>query len=304
MSEDLHIIDIPAERSPEFTRQDFLRPPDWRYQAAVAYLDDIEAGRSPQIPTDACVQYAIRAIKAFRHPGSRELVRQCWDSIYKVLYLGTVASDSAITAEVESLLIHGADVDDPEVKVLPFSTDVYRLYAMLFFDLSGVIAIHTWMHDYLFGPQHVRGSFNTKLRTRLLAYYGGRTASQSSGVLGAVPPDALALMKTMMSNERQRKLFEYMMHKLKLNDTDYAMLMEAAVKDMTTREFQEHMKDREEAGSDTIESVADGLETAIRAFTQPELSDVDKNGLDFDNRYIKHILRKDNGTEDSTGRGA
>ena len=37
---------IPAERPPDNTREVFLNPPDWRYQAACAYLDEEKRGKA------------------------------------------------------------------------------------------------------------------------------------------------------------------------------------------------------------------------------------------------------------------
>lgn len=287
--------DIPAEQAPCFTRSSFLKAPDWRYQAACVYLADEDAGRVPQIPTDPLVQYAVRALRAFRSPGSRELLKQCWDTAYKVFYLGTVSQDSAIVAEIESLLIQGAGEDDPEVQTLPFDITVYRLYADLFFDLSGMKAMHAWMHDYLFAPEVAKpgNSWTNKLRTRLMAYYGDRQTANTACVLGGVPANALALMKSLMSNERQRKLFDYMMHKTHLDSQNYAVLMEAAVKDMSSHDFAEHMKDREDAGTSTMAELAAGIEEGIRAFSQDELDSAPATGLDFVNQYTNSILNKD-----------
>ena len=60
------ISNIPAEQEPCFSRQDFLKPPDWRYQAAVAYLDDMAqiGGFSyrciPEDPTPAQYHRAVK----------------------------------------------------------------------------------------------------------------------------------------------------------------------------------------------------------------------------------------------------
>ena len=292
-------VDIaPYECLPAFSRENFMKGPDWRYRQAVACLDDREEGKVPQVPSDPCVQYMVRAIHAYRNTDSRALMGQEWDSVYKVIHLGVEAPTSSITQETESLLIHGAEADDPEVKLLPFSSAVYNLYGKVFFDLSGIKAIHSWMHDYLFGGSTPsRNSFTAALRTRLLAYYGNRDVRKELAFSGRASGNALALMRTMASNERQKRLFDYVMSKMDLNDSDYAVLMEATLKDTASREFQEHMKDREDAGSSSLEDIANGLEAGIRSFSQTELQATSSAGLDFVNQFTKVILK--DGTENS-----
>ncbi len=287
-----------ADLEPAFTRDSLLKAPDWRYQTATACLADSDSGRVPRIPTDPCVQYLIRALRAYRRPEARELVELCWGPIYKVIHLGTAAADSAVVSEIETLLIQGATRDDPEVKVLPVDGDVYDLYAQVFFDLTGVRAVHSWMQDYLFSPETARGSWNTKLRSRLLAYYGGESA-RSASVPARLEGDALALMKNMMASQRQARLFDYVMKKCNVDKVTYAQLMEAALRDMTAREFTEHLRERADAASGSLEDIAAGIESGIRAFSQTELDSRAPTGLDFTNQYTRSILGNDNGTENN-----
>jgi hypothetical protein len=111
--------------------------------------------------------------------------------------------------------------------------------------------------------------------------------------MGALNSDVSKLMKSLGDSERQRRLFDYMSKITKIDNTNYMLLMEAAVKSMTERDFQEHMKDRDEAGSSSLEELAEHLEQGIRAFSQQEIEKVSETGLDFVNQYTAAILRED-----------
>jgi hypothetical protein len=88
-------------------------------------------------------------------------------------------------------------------------------------------------------------------------------------------------------------LFDYMVKHTRMTQETYAMLMEAALKSMTERDFQEHMRDRDEAGSGSLEDLATGIEQGIRAYSQQEIEGVDQNGLDFTNQYTQFITHKE-----------
>ena len=73
----------------------------------------------------------------------------------------------------------------------------------------------------------------------------------------------------------------------------YATLMEAAVKSLSEHEFQEHMRDREDAGSSSLEELAEGIEEGVRAYSQQELEQPSEDGLDFSNKYTQVIIDKE-----------
>jgi hypothetical protein len=78
-----------------------------------------------------------------------------------------------------------------------------------------------------------------------------------------------------------------------MDNETYVAIMEAAVKSMSDRDFQEKMRDRDDAGSGSLEELAEGLEQGIKAFSQTDIANSSKLGLDFDNQYTTVILRKD-----------
>ena len=293
---DLVVIDdtIQAERPPENKREVFLRPPDWRYQAAVAYLEEERCGRTPTLPTDPVVIFTIRALRAYRRVPNRLLMDAMWNDVEETLRLGITMRHSAIVAEIEAHLISGHTVKDlKELHACHIPPMMYKLYNLIFFDLSGIVAVHSWIHTFLFEPEKYAGN-QTLLRARLLAYYSSADKGANTAVFGSPDSSATAFLKKIGTNERQKSLFDYMIKHTKMPIEIYATTMEAAIKSMTERDFQEHMRDRDEAGSESLESLASGIEKGIRAYTQEELKNPNTSGEDFTNQFTEILTKKDN----------
>lgn len=274
----------PCEKTPMCTREFFLRPPDWRYQQALQYLDDEKHGLLATIPTDPLVQFVVRILRAMNTRYTKEYVISMWPDICAAIYLGTTGKHSAITAELETYIITGR-ADDYKI-----SKTILEMYEKIFFDISGITAIHSWIYDFLLAPEQY-ASNSILLRARMLAYYGNQTGEDL--YMGTLDSTTKKIMKDVGDSERQRRLFDYMTKITHIDNTNYMLLMEAAVKSMTERDFQEHMKDRDEAGSSSLEELAEHLEQGIRAFSQQELEKVSETGLDFVNQYTAAILRED-----------
>ena len=286
------IDELPAaERPPENTREVFLRPPDWRYQEALKYLEAEVADKTPPIPSDPYVQLAIRGLRAYKSPANRTYMQTLWVNLTDVFLLGINLQHSATTAELEAHIISGHSVRQLRSYGYFINPVVYTLYEKIFFDLSGICAIHSWVSDFLFSPLKYSEDL-TRLRARLLAYYGSWEMGAKAAVVGLSSPDVGNMLKKLSTTERQKQMFDYMMRHMNLDEDTYATLMEAAYKSMTERDFQEHMKDREEAGTGSLEDLAKGLESGIRAYTQKELEN-NSTGLDFSNQYTLTILNTD-----------
>lgn len=282
---------VPATRTPSNTREFFLRPPDWRYQEAKRYLQDERQGKNAQVSDDPLVQYCIRGLRGFNNPNTRKFLEHFWYDLYMVLYLGTFASHSAVVSEIESFLIHGLNAKQAIKNGFHLSEGVYNLYSSLFFDLTGITAVHSWINDFLFAPEQ-HSSHSQILRSRLVSYYGSLQSGAKASVLG-MESDTDDLIKKIITTERSKKLFDYVVKVINVDKADYVMMMETALKNMTERDFQEHMRDRDEAGSSSLEELAQHLEDGIRAFSQTELTATNESGLDFDNKYTAIVLRKD-----------
>lgn len=280
----------PSTLEPLRTRERLTRPPDWRYQEARQYLADERAGKSPMVPDDAVVQYSIRALRAnSRGPANRSYMLNLWPVMEEVLYYGVTARRSALAAELDTCLIKGWSHDEALIAGCPVGRDVYELYAKLFFDLTGVRALHSWVHDFLFEPE--RHSSNTSLlRAHILAYYGAGGAGRTAAVSGMLREDESSLMKSLAKSERMKSLFDYIMRHTSVDPETYMTIMESASKTMSDREFQEHMRDRDDAGSGSLEELAESMEEGIRAYSQNELANPDKSGLDFINQYVPIII--------------
>lgn len=298
-------VQAPCSLVPECTRERLLSPPDWRYQAASAYIMDEAGGVSPTIPEDPTVQLAVRALRACnsRKPAcvhNRTFLFSLWPEVEEALYYGVTNHRSAVTAEIEMCIIRGMDSKQAAKAGCLVRPAVYELYGKLFFDLSGLRAMHSWMQDFLFEPERYAGNA-TLLRSRLLAYMADPEALAGINVTGMTNRKADEFMKRVVSSERFKQVFDYIVRKTKLPGDLYAQLMEAAVNGMTNRDFQEHMKDRDEAGSESLEELAEHMEEGIRAYSQKELAAAPSSGVDFVNQYTKVLTGHDNG--ETTGFG-
>lgn len=305
---DLEVCAAPVTEIESVTRDSLLKPPDWRYQAACQYLSDLRHGIRPSVSTDPLIQYAIRGIRGSQLApgksaglnlvtGAQRMMQHCWPELMETLYRGTYGRHSAQTATMEVCLIKGWSHEDAKLAGCPASPRVYKLYEKLFFDLTGVRTVTAWIQDNLFEPERYNGN-TVLLRARLMAYFGDGTTGMSASISGQLPDSDGKLMKSLIKNERQKRLFDYVVKHTGMDPELYANVMETALKSMTEHDFQEHMKDREDAGSSSLEELTDGLERGIRAFSQTELQDVRTDGLDFVNQYTKILTGKsDNGKE-------
>ena len=298
MTEEATIVTVdeapaPVTLEPVCTREALTRPPDWRYQTASGYLADLRHGVSPAIPNDPAVQYTIRALSASgKSSMHRRMLFNMWPVMEEVLYYGTTARRSALAAELDTCLIKGWTYIEAKEAGCPFREETYKLYASIFFDLSGIRAIHAWIHDFLFEPE--RYSRNASLlRARLMAYYGEGSAGRTAAVAGMLPKNESDLMKKLIGNERQKQIFDYMLQHTKVDPEVYVSMMETAVKSMSEHEFQEHMRDRDDAGSSSLEELAAGIEEGVRAYSQQELDQKSADGLDFSNMYTQTIINKE-----------
>ncbi len=292
------VTDTPlAQQDAKFTRRSLLLAPDWRYQDAVEYLAAEREGRAVTLPSDPLVQFTIRALRAHRKQDTNSFLMQLWPDMYTVLYYGTVAQHSAMVSDMETFLLHDRTPSDIINAGLPCGPVIYELYGKIFFDLSGAIAVHSWINDFLFEPERYK-EHTGRLRSRLLAYYGSVEVGMKSSITAASSTEADNLMKRLMGNERNKKIFDYVLKHSQLKGIEYAMLMESALKGMTDREFAEHMKDRADAGSSSLESLAENLEEGIRAFTAHEMDRAGDSSMDFVNRYTTVILNNSKDTSD------
>ena len=79
-------------------------------------------------------------------------------------------------------------------------------------------------------------------------------------------------------------------------------MMEAAYKDISIREFQERLHDKETAGESSLQELAHDLSEGVRRFSLDEQQAYDPFGLAYSNNYTSIILDKDNdnGTKDKS----
>jgi len=282
-----------SERIPNYGRDSFLRPPDWRYIEAQEYLREEKAGRMSPPPTDPAVQYLIRLLRGLANPDSRLAVLLKWRDAADVIHIGTAARESAFSQELEDYIIDGTDVEDVKQMVggTWFTTAHYQMFRSFFFDLSDVCAVTSWISYHLL--DNARNSKQgALLRNRLLAYCEGGNSALEASLPGCNKNDD-SLLRRYAHNVRQQKIFDYLTQKTHLPKELYASLMETAVKDMTTREFQERLKDKEAAGDSSLQELAGDLSEGVRRFSLDEQQAYDAFGLSYSNQYTSIILNKD-----------
>lgn len=292
----------PVEERAVCTRESLLQPPDWRYQEAVSFLKHEKEGETDILPSDPIVQYVIRGLKglsgvlparnASRKVSSSRIssfMRVYWPTLTEVLELGTFMSHSAIVSQVNVGLIKGWDWEMAQEAGCPVKKEVYDLYASVFMDLTGVRAVHAWMQDFLFEPERY-GQNRDMLRARLMAFHGSGTAGMDAAITGYLTTDERSMLKQLMKNERQKMLFDYVVKHTSLDPVTYSTLMETALKSMTEHDFQEHMKDRDDAGTGSLEELGIGLENVIRVYSQTEVANYNKAGVDFSNQYTQSLI--------------
>lgn len=289
----------PISETAECTRESLLKPPDWRYQEAIGYLGKMRRGVLPTMPSDPVVQYVIRGLKGSDTSGSDlesaegrlSFLQAYWPVLSTVLCLGTFMRHSAMTSQIEVCLIKGWDHEMASTAGCPVGREIYDLYSSVFFDLTGTRAVHAWMQDYLFEPERYNSN-PARLRSLLMAYHGSGTSGMNAMVTGCLTRDENGMLKQLMKNERQKALFDYIVKHTKLDPQTYTTLMETALKNMTEHDFQEHMKDRDDAGTGSIEELATNLETAIKVYSQEEVANYNQAGVDFSNQYTQSLIER------------
>jgi len=111
-------------------------------------------------------------------------------------------------------------------------------------------------------------------------------------VTGMESKEAENMLRQIMQTDRQKAIFDYVIAASDMDKMDYALLMEAALKSMTERDFQEHMRDRLEAGSDSLVDLAANIAEGVRAFSQSEMEHFNQNGVDPVNGYTSIICNE------------
>lgn len=291
---------LPAVIQHNPDRPRLLAPPDWRYQEARAFVSEARRGQNPTVPSDPLVQLVVRALRCgVQKDGgaTNKLMHKCWPLVAETLDLGLIQRRSAIAATIEVCLIKGWSHAEARKAGCPVGSEVYKLYEAIFFDLGQMRTVAAWLQDFLIEPERYSGN-STLLRARLLACYGQGDAGISAAVTGVATSDEEETMKKLSKTERQKRLFDYVTKYTRMEPEVYASVMETALKTMNDHDFQERMKDREDAGSSSLEELAAGLEEGVRAYSQSELEKFHADGIDFVNQYTKALTGKnDNGKD-------
>lgn len=283
--------EVPALRIPQFKRDSFLQPPDWRYEEAYRYICEEKAGRQATASSDPAVQYLVRVLRAIENPYCREYLDNEWKATAEVVHIGTMAKDSAFARELEIHIINGDSWEAINAGATQpwFTKQHYELFKLFFFDLSDMRAVTAWMSYHLFEPASASRQ-SSLLRTRLLAYYNGESIALDNCHMGLSTSDGAEAIKRFATTERQKRLVDYILETTKLPLELYATIMESARKEADDRDMKERIQATEAAGDATLQDLAKNLAEGIRSFTTEELEEKDKFGLEFTNRFTHKIL--------------
>lgn len=105
---------------------------------------------------------------------------------------------------MDALTIGGYTRDTLYKATTRIDKDLFELYRVLFFDLTGITAMHSWINHFLFEPERYAGS-PLSLRARLLAYYSSVQDGMDAASMQPLSRDAQDCMKRLMENERLKK---------------------------------------------------------------------------------------------------
>lgn len=280
----------PFNQSPEFTRDSFLRPPDWRWQEAKKLVHS-------QVTSTPCVQsedplviYVARIQKACLVPQTREYIRVKMPDIWQVFSLGNMDNSSQLRASLQACIISGLSHKQISQKLKWISEVQVKLYSDLFCDLTGVQGISEWFEQMLLQPARQHKSMNL-FRARALAHYHSLEAALHSLRFGNAGKSAKTAMQAMWREARNTQLFDYMAKNLNVPIQVYVQSMEIALKNRQEHAFI--LQNKEGAQSnESIAAITAGLDNSIRSFTQAEISQNSNEGQDPASTYIKTITSK------------
>ena len=269
-----------------------FKEPDWRYREACAFIKNVDDGSAVILPSDPVVQLLVRGIKGLLcvngktgNKYTRGYTRAAWPVTSKVLYLGTLAKDSATAGLLDICIMKGFDHGKAKAAGMPLGKAVYDLYKLAFFDVDKLMEAGCLRNDYLF--DRVRNSIHAA-GLRMVACFGdadddGLNMAQGLPMTSGESSTAQKLMRS----RRRKQLLDYVLEERPLPAEVKAGFMETALKAAEDREFQRALKEEDDKGSASLEDLAAHIEEGIRAFSQSEIAGQPKDGVDFTNQYTK-----------------
>lgn len=280
----------PFKQSPEFVRDSFLRPPDWRWQQAKKIVHS-------QITSIACIKsqdplvlYTARIQKACLTPQTRQYIRVKMPDVWHVMSLGNMDNSSQLRASLQACIISGLSSKQTSQKLKWIQPIQVKLYTDLFCDLTGVQGITEWFQQMLLQPARQSKSMNL-FRARALAHYHSLQAALHSLRFGNAGKSAKTAMESMWREARNTQLFDYMAKNLNVPIQVYVQSMQMALKSRQQHNFILQNKQGTQS-NESIAAITAGLDNSIRSFTQQEITQDNTQGIDPASQYIKTITSK------------
>lgn len=283
----------PFKKSPQFTRDSFLRPPDWRWQQAKSIVQAQLTGNTYIAQIEPLVLYAVRLQKACKDKHTRQFIKNKLPDAWHVITLGQMDNSSQLRAQVQACIIYGLDDKATAQKLKWISALQVNLYRDLFFDLSGVQGISAWFQQLLLEPARQGRSMNL-FRARALAHYHSLQAALHSLRFGNSGKSAKQAMDIMWRDARNKGIFDYMAQNLNVPIQMYVQSMQQAIKSRQDQAFLLASKDNA-TDSQVLIAAANSIADSVRGFTQAQAqlnSDAQKIGVDTSITFIKHMLQQ------------
>lgn len=283
----------PFQRQAQFSRDSFLRVPDWRWQQARLINNAKISGLTRPQPSDTKVIFAARLQRAFKDPKKRQFIQLKMNSVYQICTLGTADNNAPLKCQLQACLICGLDSNAVNKKLKWITPTQVDLYKDLFFDLSGVQGLSGWFQQMLLIPAKNQKN-STLFRVRALAHYHSMDAALKSIRFGKSGKVAKQAMAQMWKDQRNKRIFDYMAKNLNVPVQVYTNIMQQAIQSVQNRDFTLQLKGQNSQTSAALQ-YANTIQKGIRGFTQAQINASNqayKSGVDDTTKYIKMITQE------------
>lgn len=278
----------PFTKSPEFSRDSFLKTPDWRWQEAKRLSMDINGYSATISQLQPLIGYAARMINACQDTSSRQFVRIKLPDFWQVMTLGEMDGSSKMKAAVQACIIYGLNPQEISDKLKWITKLQAKLYIDLFCDISGVQGIAQWFQHMLLQPARHYKNMNL-FKARALAHYHSLQAALHSLRFGNSGVSAKQAMASMWRDARDTQLFQYMAKNLNVPVQIYVPSMQQAIKARQQHIFITETK-QGNSQSSALLAAAQSLDNSVRSFTQAQINN--PQGADPSAQYIQIINKK------------
>lgn len=270
-----------------------LRPPDWRWQEAVAICNADKLGVLVTEPDDPVVLFAVRLQKAAKDPAKRQFIKIKMPDAWTIIQLGSLDSSSQLKAQLQACLVGRLSAQQTSQKLgWPTVTQV-KLYRDLFCDLTDVLDITGWFQQMMLQPAR-KGRSVTLFRARALARYYSVDIAINSLRFGPTSAKAKEAMTKMWKDQKVKRIFDYMSQSLNVPVQVYVNSMQQSIKAFQDREFARQLRGQQQEQT-SIADISRAIQQGIRGFTKAQIAQTtegQQSGIDFTADFIEKLKDK------------